>query len=263
MVATKELSKLPYQPTLKLNEFEGPLDLLLHLIRQSKMDIYDIKIAEITDQYMNYLAENKKHQLEIAGEYFVMAATLMAIKSQMLLPTPPTDEESEESEEEDPRSELVEQLLEYQRYKQAAEDLKDKEEHRQTEYTREATAVPEGLVQLQVAPGVTIDELQNAFAKIVERHRFKEPEIENVRPERVTVAQRIKSVVEQVTRPTRFVDLFQDDVTRDNLVTTFMAVLELTRHEIVQINQSQMFGPLIVIPGPKMKEYRNEQFGKN
>ncbi len=85
----------------------------------------------------------------------------------------------------------------------------------------------------------------------MERHRFKEPEIENVRPERVTVAQRIKSVVEQVTRPTRFVDLFQDDVTRDNLVTTFMAVLELTRHEIVQINQSQMFGPLIVIPGPK------------
>lgn len=261
MVAAKEIANLPYQPTLKLNEFEGPLDLLLHLIRQAKMDIYDIKIAEITEQYMNYLAENKKHQLEIAGDYFVMAATLMAIKSQMLLPSPPADEEDSQPEEEDPRNELVEQLLEYQRYKQAAEDLKDKEEHRQTEYTREAMAVPKDLIQLRVKPGVSIDELQSAFAKIVERHHFKEPEVENVRPERVTVAERIKSVVNQVTRPVRFVDLFQDDVTRDNLVTTFMAVLELTRHAVVQINQTQMFGPLIVIPGPKMKEYRNEQFG--
>ena len=257
-MAESSNTNLPYQPTLKLNEFEGPLDLLLYLIRQSKMDIYDIKIAEITEQYMDYLAENKRHQLEIAGEYFVMAATLMAIKSQMLLPSPPQDEEEEQTTEEDPRNELVEQLLEYQRYKQAAEDLKDKEEQRQTEYTREAMTVPKGLVQAQVAPGVTIKQLQSAFSKILERHHFEEPEIKNVRPERITVAERIKAVVQQVTKPTRFVDLFQDDVTRDNLVTTFMAVLELTRHEVVKINQSTMFGPLIVIPGPKNKEYRNE-----
>ncbi|WP_251546752.1 segregation and condensation protein A [Limosilactobacillus caecicola] len=262
-MADSSMAKLPYQPTLKLNQFEGPLDLLLHLIRQSKMDIYDIQIAEITDQYMKYLAANQRHQLEIAGEYFVMAATLMAIKSQMLLPTPPQEEDEEPEEEEDPREELVQQLLEYQRYKQAAEDLKGKEEHRQMEYTREAMAVPRDLVQERVAPGVTIDQLQAAFGKILERYQFKEPEIKNVRPERVTVAERIAAVVKQVTHPVRFVDLFADDQSRDNLVTTFMAVLELTRHKVVRINQSVMFGPLIVVPGPKNEEYRNEQSSKN
>lgn len=258
-MAEAELDNLPYQPTLKLNEFEGPLDLLLHLIRQSKMDIYDIKIAEITDQYMKYLAENRRHRLEIAGDYFVMAATLMAIKSQMLLPAQPEEEETDAEEQADPRAELVEQLLEYQRYKQAAENLKGREEQRQMEYTREAASVPAGLVQEKVAPGVTIDQLQTAFAKILARYQFEEPEIKNVRPERVTVAERIAAVVKQVTKPVRFVDLFQDDVSQDNLITTFMAVLELTRHEVVQINQTTMFGPLIVVPGPRNEEYRNEQ----
>ncbi|WP_295731604.1 ScpA family protein [uncultured Limosilactobacillus sp.] len=259
-----ELANLPYQPTLKLSDFEGPLDLLLHLIRQSKMDIYDIRIADITDQYMKYLAENERYRLEIAGDYFVMAATLMSIKSQMLLPSPPQEEAEEtETAEGDPRAELVEQLLEYQRYKQAAKNLKGREEQRQMEYTREAASVPAELIQEKVAPGVTINQLQSAFAKILKRYRFEEPEIKNVRPERITVAQRIAAVVKQVTQPMRFVDLFQDDVSRDNLVTTFMAILELTRHEVVQINQSVMFGPLIVMPGPRNEEYRNEQSSEN
>ena len=87
-----QLPQHPYQPNIKLADFEGPLDLLLHLIRQSEMDIYDIPIAEITGQYMQYLRQMQRHQLEVAGEYFVMAATLMAIKSQMLLPKPPVSE---------------------------------------------------------------------------------------------------------------------------------------------------------------------------
>ena len=97
-----QLLQHPYQPNIKLADFEGPLDLLLHLIRQSEMDIYDIPIAEITGQYMQYLRQMQRHQLEVAGEYFVMAATLMAIKSQMLLPKPPVSED-EEPIEEDPR----------------------------------------------------------------------------------------------------------------------------------------------------------------
>lgn len=262
-MAKPAIAKLPYQPTLKLNDFEGPLDLLLHLIRQSKMDIYDIQIAEITDQYMAYLKQTKKHRLEIAGEYFVMAATLMAIKSKMLLPAPPAEEDEEPAEEEDPRAELVAQLLEYQRYKQAAQDLKGKEAQRHMEYTREAMAAPKNLVHEQVAPGVTLDQLQAAFAKILEKHQVKEPEIDNVKPEKVTVAERMTAVVRQVTSPVRFVDLFQDDVTRDNLITTFMAVLELTRHQVVKVNQTELFGPLIVLPGPKNEEYRNEQSSKN
>lgn len=257
------LTKLPYQPTLKLADFEGPLDLLLHLIRQSKMDIYDIQITEITEQYMAYLKETRKHRFEIAGEYFVMAATLMSIKSKMLLPTPPVEEDDQPTEEEDPRAELVEQLLEYQRYKQAAQDLKGKEEKRQKEYTREAMTVPQNFVHEQVAPGVSIDQLQSAFVKILQRYQVAPPEINNVKPEKVTVAERMTAVVQQVTSPVRFVDLFNDDVSRDNLITTFMAVLELTRHQVVKVSQTTLFGPLIVMPGPNNEEYRDEQSSKN
>lgn len=257
-MAQTTIAKLPFQPTLKLNDFEGPLDLLLHLIRQSKMDIYDIQIAEITDQYMSYLKETKKHRLEIAGEYFVMAATLMSIKSKMLLPTPPATEDPQPEEEADPREELVEQLLEYQRYKQAAQDLKGKEQQRQKEYTREAMAAPANLTHEQVAPGVTLDQLQEAFEKILRRHQEPMPTIENVKPEKVTVAERMTKVIQQVQSPVRFVDLFQDDVSRDNLITTFMAVLELTRHQVVKVSQTALFGPLIVMPGSKYEEERHE-----
>lgn len=261
-MANKPLAQLPYQPTLKLSDFEGPLDLLLHLIRQAKMNIYDIQIVQITNQYMHYLQENQQHRLEIAGEYFVMAATLMDIKSKMLLPQPPVEEDND-ADEEDPRDELVEQLLEYERYKKAAQNLKDKEQERQQEYTREAMVAPKGLVHEQVAPGVSLDQLQQAFAKILKRHNVEQPEIENVKPEKITVAQRIAKVIRQVKAPTRFIDLFQDDRTRDNLITTFMAVLELTRHEALTISQGQMFGPLIVTPGVKNKEYLNEQSSQN
>ena len=125
-----QLLQHPYQPNIKLADFEGPLDLLLHLIRQSEMDIYDIPIAEITGQYMQYLRQMQRHQLEVAGEYFVMAATLMAIKSQMLLPKPPVSED-EEPIEEDPREELVEQLQKLEDQEEesrnAAQTIKDNE----------------------------------------------------------------------------------------------------------------------------------------
>lgn len=257
-MSNHDLVELPFQPTIKINDFEGPLDLLLHLIRQSKMDIYDIRIAEITDQYMKFLADTKKHRLEIAGEYFVMAATLMAIKSQMLLPKPPQDEEEAPEEQEDPREELVEQLLEYQRYKDAATHLKSREEERQKEYTREAMAVPKGLVHEHVAPGVTIDQLQVAFVKILKKRASDHVEIDNVEPEKVTVAERIAAVKKMVTKPVRFVDLFANDRSRDNLVTTFMAVLELVRHQVIWVNQTELFGPLVVVPGPKQKVEENE-----
>lgn len=146
-MSENETMTVGQQPTLKLGGFEGPLDLLLHLIREAKMDIYDIKIATITSQYMDYLHQMKAHRLEIAGEYFVMASTLMRIKSQLLLPqAPPLDDEEPAEEPVDPRQELVDQLIEYQRYKKAADHLKDKESYRQQEYTRPAMRVPRDLV---------------------------------------------------------------------------------------------------------------------
>lgn len=251
-----ELPNLPYQPTIRLKDFEGPLDLLLHLIRQSKMDIYDIPIAEITKQYMDYLAESQRHRLEIAGDYFVMAATLMSIKSRMLLPKPPV-EEDEPEEEADPRQELVDQLLEYQRYKEAAKRLKGKEEQRSQEYTRQAAQPPTGLVHEQVAPGVSLDQLQAAFEKVLRRHIAQEPVTTTVTAEPITVAERMDYVKEKVDHAVRFEDLFDDDRSRDNLVTTFMAILELCRHAVIRLSQAELFGPLIVLPGPKRKDDEN------
>lgn len=254
----------PFQPTIKVHDFEGPLDLLLHLIRQSEMDIYDIQISTITSQYLDYLHQMKKHQLEVAGEYFVMAATLMDIKSQMLLPaTPPLEEEPEE-EIVDPRQELVEQLLEYQRYKKAADKLKDKENFRQQEFTRPAMRVPKSMVNASVAPGVTLEQLQDAFATVLRRHQLAAPLVETVEAERVSVAQRMKNVFATVKEgPTRFIDLFDQLTTRDGLVTTFLAVLELAKHQAILINQAELFDPIILVEGPKSDEYETNQPGAN
>ena len=185
-------------PSVHLADFDGPLDLLLHLIRKSEMDIYDIPIAEITRQYVDILNQEQERQIEVAGEYFVMAATLMKIKSEYLLPTNQVDDEGEVEEEEDPRDELVEQLLEYERYKKAASNLKEREETRAQEYTREATPVPKDLVSGKFSPGVGVDELQQAFAKVMARHHFSEESVETVQTDRVTVADRIDHVLEMV-----------------------------------------------------------------
>lgn len=250
-----------WQPTIKLQDFEGPLDLLLHLIREAKMDIYDIQIAKITSQYMAYLHQMKAHQLEVAGEYFVMAATLMKIKSRLLLPQAPPLEEEPVEEPEDPRQELVEQLLEYQRYKKAAAKLKDKENHRQQEYTRPAMKVPaEMMVREQTAPGVSITQLQRAFRQVLRRHYLAQPQVETIETERVSVAQRMKTVFQQVSSgPVRFDDLFEGKQTRDALVTTFLAVLELAKHQAVLLDQAQLFAPIVLMEGPKSEEYRSNQ----
>lgn len=253
-----QLVDYPDQPTIRLQEFEGPLDLLLHLIRKAEVDIYDIPIAAITKQYVDFLAQQRANRINVAGEYFVLAATLMAIKSALLLPKPPVPEPEAAQVEEDPREELVAQLLEYERYKQAAAKLKDREHHRRQEYTRPAMNVPAGLVTQQFAPGVSLEQLTAAFAAVVKRHAgavVVPPQ--TVDPDPVTVADRIKAVLRLVDGPTRFEDLFEDEWSRDRLVTTFLALLDLAKHQAVLITQAVRFGPLIVAPGPRNEEYRH------
>lgn len=240
------ITKHPYQPTLKLGDFEGPLDLLLHLIRENQMSITDIKIVPITSQYMTYLKQMKEHRLEIAGDYFVMAATLMRIKSNLLLPKPPVEVEDTD-EEADPREELIQSLLEYQQYKEAAGKLKDKENLRAREYTREAMTVPEGMVSAHIAPGVTIDQLRTAFADVLKRHVVQKPLTGTVKAEKITVEDRIRSVQQQLKNGSaRFVDLFAAQASRENLVTTFLAILDMSKHGQVVISQAKLFDPLIV-----------------
>ena len=240
------INQHPYQPTLKLGDFEGPLDLLLHLIRENQMQISDIQIEPITSQYMAYLKKMKKHRLQIAGDYFVMAATLMRIKSAMLLPKAPV-EVADDQEEADPRAALVESLLEYQRYKKAAGKLKDKEHLRAREYTREAMTVPAGMVSAHVAPGVTVDQLKAAFADVLKRHVSEEPLRGTVQAEKITVAERLLFVRQRLADgPMRCIDLFSDQASRENLVTTFLAILDLGKDGQVKISQAGLFAPLIV-----------------
>lgn len=250
----------PFQPVIKVHDFEGPLDLLLHLIKQSEMDIYDIQISQITSQYLDYLHQMQSHQLEVAGEYFVMAATLMDIKSQMLLPSPPVLDDELEVEESDPRQELVEQLLEYQRYKKAADRLKDKENLRQQEYTRPAMQVPREMVKSHVEPGIKLTDLQQAFAAVLRRQQLATPLVETVAAEKVSVGQQMNHVIEIIHNgPVRFEDLFEDLHTRDGLVTTFLAILELAKHQAITINQGGLFEPIILAEGPKSDEYETNQ----
>lgn len=254
------IPRYPFQPTLKLGDFEGPLDLLLHLIRQSKMDIYDIQIEQITQQYFDYLRTMKSHQLEVAGDYFVMAATLMNIKSRLLLPQPEAEVEEESEEVVDPRQELVEQLLEYQRYQKAAAHLKDKADFRQAEYTRPAMHVPAEMIAQHVEPGITLGQLQQAFADVLRRHQLTAPVHETVAAEKVSVAQRMNQVMAIVRRTTtRFEDLFVGQCTRDELVTTFLAVLELTKHQALAVHQEELFGPIILTEGSKSEQYRADK----
>lgn len=257
MTEDHQLVDYPDQPTLRLQEFEGPLDLLLHLIRKAEVDIYDIPIAAITKQYVDFLDLQRANRINVAGEYFVMAATLMAIKSAMLLPKPPAPTVEEPVVEEDPREELVAQLLEYERYKQAAAKLKDREHHRRQEYTRPAMNAPAGLVTQQFAPGVSLTQLTAAFAAVAKRHAVAQEVTQTVDPDPVTVADRITAVLRLVTAPTRFEDLFEGEWSRDRLVTTFIALLDLAKHQAVVISQAVRFGPLIVAPGPRNEEYRH------
>lgn len=258
------IPRYPFQPTIKLGEFEGPLDLLLHLIRQAKMDIYDIQIEKITQQYLDYLRTMKDHQLEVAGDYFVMAATLMNIKSKMLLPQPEVEEDEPAEMAADPRQELVDQLLEYQRYQKAAAHLKDKADFRQAEYTRPAMHVPAEMIAKHVEPGITLGQLQHAFENVLKRHQLTAPVHETVAAEKVSVAQKMHQVFAVVHRQaTRFDDLFVGERTRDELVTIFLAVLELTKHQAVAVHQERLFGPIILVEGSKGEQYRANEPGEN
>ncbi|WP_192986861.1 segregation/condensation protein A [Carnobacterium mobile] len=239
---------------VKIDAFEGPLDLLLHLIQHLEIDIYDIPIAEVTSQYLTYIQTMKVLELDIAGDYLVMAATLMAIKSKLLLPKQELvlDTELELIEEgEDPRDALVEQLLEYQKYKKAAAVLKTKEEERSQYYTKE----PQNLDQLQ--KNVPLEPLQIstldlvvAFQKLVTKRLNKAPLQTKVMAEEVTISEKMAFILTSVSSSSsktgiRFTDLFTEPTKKD-MVTTFMALLELIKEQTVSFQQAEKYGEILI-----------------
>ncbi|MFC6202506.1 segregation and condensation protein A [Lactiplantibacillus nangangensis] len=233
--------------TIKISEFEGPLDLLLHLIRQNKMDIYDIPIAAITKQYLDYLHSMKALQLDIAGDYLVMAATLMTIKSRYLLPQAPAEPDEDEAGDEDPRDSLVAELLAYKVYQEAAGELRVKEQARRQHFTREATLMPTDLPTPQLTAGITVADLQAAFRQLVAKRRLARPLTKTVTADPVTIETRMQQVRARLVAQPQGVDfatLFTPSASDDMLVTTFMAVLELTKQAQVTLAQTTQLGPI-------------------
>ncbi|MCC6848958.1 MAG: segregation/condensation protein A [Deltaproteobacteria bacterium] len=230
---------------VKLEVFEGPLDLLLHLIKKEEVDIYDIPVARITDEYLQYLGLLDSMNLDVAGEYLVMAATLTHIKSRMLLP--PSDDETEEPDE-DPRADLVHQLVEYQRFREAAAALGERPVLTRDVFRREP-AVPdrdpgEG-VRLR---DVTVADLLEAFREVMERalresfHEIVHEEISVDECERLIVRRM------ELDGPLRFRDLFVGLPSRRRLVATFLALLELVKRQEIHARQEEDGAEILLFP---------------
>ena len=231
---------------VRLQNFEGPLDLLLHLIKKHELDIYDIPIALVTQQYLDYLdlMDELDLNLEVVGEFLVMAATLIHIKSRMLLPRPdPTQEDPGE----DPREALVRRLLEHQRFKAAAELLHEKEIQRSAQWGRPDGRVAE-VVGEAPEPEVEVDlfSLMAAFRQVLDRARQRPRVL--LPPEQISIEDRIEQLLARLseTEACGFEELFADVQTRSGMVVTFLALLEMIRLKLVRVFQQANFGPIRV-----------------
>ncbi len=228
---------------IELEKFSGPLDLLLHLIRQHEMDIFDIPIAEITEKYLAYVAVMEQLNLDRVGDFLVMAATLAHIKSRMLLPVD-VQEEEEDTEEGDPREELVRRLLEYQKYKDAAERLSS-----QPMLTRDVfVRPPDRSAQLpdkEVEIGeVSVFQLIEVFQDVLDKVKLHAPH--QVQIDTVRVEDKIQDVLKELKEAGRvvFKDLFRNIYSRPELISTFLAVLELARMKVLRIFQTASLGEI-------------------
>ena len=228
----------PHALKVFLEAFEGPLDLLLYLIRRQNLDVLDIPIAEVTVQYTRYIELMHDMEFELAGEYLVMAATLAEIKSRILLPRPPGDSD----EEEDPRAELVRRLQEYERFKAAAEDM-DALERMQRD-TAQATAEVEGKRLVTKPPEVDLRELLLAFHDAVRRAELYSHH--HIQRERLSVKERMSQILDalEVTGFTEFSQLFDPREGRPGLAVTFLAILELIKDATVDVVQNELYGPI-------------------
>lgn len=226
----------------KINDFEGPLDLLLHLIKESKMDIMNIEIEEITRQYMDFLDKTEKMNLDISSEYLILASELIEIKSKLLLPR-----NEEEEEEEDPREDLVNRLIEYQAYKDITRVLQEKELLRKDIYTK----IPENISQFvddnhEICADVSLDDLVNALQNYYKRKEENKPLKTKVTVNEISVSSRrhdIKNILKKKSRVS-FFELFEVK-SKEYVVATFLAILEMAKNRELVIKQDNNFEDII------------------
>lgn len=229
---------------IHLESFEGPLDLLLHLIERNRIDIYDIPIALLTEQYMDYLAKFKEFNIEIASEFLVMAATLLHIKSKILLPDIKINDTIEEADDIDPRKELVDRLLEYRRYKEISNVLGEMAQEAGQRFFREANALP---VKHLPPQKLDVKHLWQAFQEVLEANIDKEPMIVNVSREQYTIEDKINEllfILEKHNGNICFNNVFHSKTSKTELITLFLAMLELIKIKRITVYQTGIFSPI-------------------
>lgn len=233
---------------VKLDQFEGPLDLLLHLISKSKIQIEDISIAEITQQYLQALQAMQRFDIEIASEFLVMASTLLHIKSSVLLPKPKIELEDEDSIE--TREDLIARLIEYKKYKEASEQLQKRESYYSTVFSK----LPEEIFTNTddvLPPDISTDNLYMALYKLLNNKRERvevEPIIHEIRRDPKTINQRIKELkrIFKAKPRTSFFNLFKEDRNKNEIIVTFLALLELLKDNIVELKQVKPFQDIVI-----------------
>lgn len=239
---------------VKLQVFEGPLDLLLHLIDKNKIDIYDIPIVDITNQYMEYINAMEKADLNVMSEFLVMAATLLDIKCKMLLPK----EENEDGEEEDPRQELVEQLLEYKLYKYMAGELKDRQMDAEYVMYKDST-IPEEVMEYEepidmdlLIGDLTLTKLNVIFQDVMKRQVNKIDPVRSkfgkIQKEEVTVADKLEYITEYAKKNKQFSfrTLLNKQSSKTQIIVTFLAILQLMKEGTIAIEQEQPFDDILI-----------------
>ena len=235
---------------VQLEIFEGPLDLLLYLVKKEEVDIYEVNLTKIATQFIEYVELMKELDLDIAGEFLVMAATLMYIKSRELLPKNQQVEVPDEEEEEDPRWELIRQLVEYKKFKDAAAKLQERELLQEQIYAR-IPGRPDFAVEqtTNVRPEVSIFDLVNAVSTILKRYAQKE-QTRDVFEERWSVSEKIELVANLLKERQRlkFSELFESAASRSEVVVTFLALLELIRMKQLRIEQPEAFAEIEISP---------------
>lgn len=236
---------------VKVEAFEGPFDLLFHLIEKNEIDIYDIPIAELTDQYLSYLKDMGQEQLDIASEFLVMAAVLVNIKSQMLLP-PRQDEQlklelAAEEEELDPRAELVRKLVQYKKYKMIAKILSDKEKKQSKLYKTPSQDFSHLYDEDFSFPDITLEELESIFLNLINK-KTEKPKVHVVNKDPIPLTLKIKEVyfVIKYNHGKVLFSKLNKTSNLEELVVTFLAILELVKLNKITANQNYIFGEIVI-----------------
>lgn len=227
----------------KINEFEGPLDLLLHLIKKSNIDIYDISLSDITDQYLEYIHQMEELNLDIASEYLVMATELLEYKSRSLLPKKIEDDK----EEEDPKEELIKRLVDYKKYKEITSEFKKLEDIRSEIYTKTPSNINEYDEKVINNSELSVNDLISAFKKFIDRKEYEKPLNTKITTKELSVSDRIIKIKEilKTKNEVNFIDLF-DKLTKDYVVVTFLSILEMSKNKEIEIKQDNNFGNIII-----------------